>query len=261
MEDVDDDPGAVEHTCSGRALEVSGLARRDLVIDDHDGRFRGVWVVVRVRIFFGGLPLFSLCRLPSLTGLRLFRGRAGGDDPLPARPLGEILQLAFADDGRGGERVAVLRNGRDDVVPQGLHEPAELRQIARVIRVGNVGKLNPDENGQGAKGRRVAHGCEGDLQEDGKTRKREFLDPLHFPVFRQRRPSQMPTASVATPTSPKGTQGKPLAGRLTVGSGSGASEGGAASISSSAVGDGSASISRTVAPRSIFFRSRLTRKA
>ena len=40
MEDLDDHAGAIEHLRAGRALEVARLARRDLVIDDHELRLR-----------------------------------------------------------------------------------------------------------------------------------------------------------------------------------------------------------------------------
>ena len=58
MEDFHDHPGAVEHLRAGRALQVAGLARRNLVVDDDElqpGRAVPVAVGLRGRRPFPGI--------------------------------------------------------------------------------------------------------------------------------------------------------------------------------------------------------------
>ena len=111
VEDLDDDAGAVEHLRAGGALEVARLARRELVVDDHDGapcasgalcaRAASRVVVVARR---EGLvrPRRRLLEARARLGSAL--GRARGDDPVAAGELRELLELALAEHRGGGER-------------------------------------------------------------------------------------------------------------------------------------------------------------
>ena len=60
--------------------------------------------------------------------------------------VGELLELALAEHGRGGERVAPLRDGRDDVVAERVHEAPELGEVGVVVVVGDAGQLNGDQD-------------------------------------------------------------------------------------------------------------------
>ena len=102
VEDLDDDAGAVEDLHAGGAFEVSRLARREIVVDGDDVDL-GVGVhpvVVDLVLFVLVAARFGLALQARLV-LALRRGRP--EMTGAAGELGELLQLALADDGRGLE--------------------------------------------------------------------------------------------------------------------------------------------------------------
>src|SRR5260370_31673022 len=68
MEDLHDHSGPIKHLRTGSALEVACLARRDLLIDDHELRLRRR---VRIRLELRSILLFLVGALKALAGLRL----------------------------------------------------------------------------------------------------------------------------------------------------------------------------------------------
>ena len=116
MEDVDDDARAVEHLRAGRALEVARLARRDLVVDDHDLRLRR-----RLRIgSVGGASGFAPSAPSNRSRAFDLRGVARSDDPLPAGDRREF-EASPRRAPPAAERVAPLRHRADDLVAERLH--------------------------------------------------------------------------------------------------------------------------------------------
>jgi hypothetical protein len=146
VEDLDDHAGPIEHLGAGGALEAAGLARRDLVIDDHERRPRRR---VRVRLGFGRprvrLPFVGI--LEARAGFRLPRGRHRSDDTSPAGDPGEFRKPPLAEHRLAADRVALLRQRADDLVAERLHEAPQLLDARRVRRVVDARELNPDKDG------------------------------------------------------------------------------------------------------------------
>jgi hypothetical protein len=120
-----------------------------LVIDHHHRGLAGglrVALVVLDLVRFAGL--LATGRRPLRARLGLHLRCAGGDDSLAPREVGELLQLALAEDRRGREPVAALRHGRDDVEAERLHEPSELGQVGAVLDVAHPRELHADEDRQ-----------------------------------------------------------------------------------------------------------------
>ena len=165
---------------AGGALEVARLARRDLVVDDDDRASLGVGlvalgvgavVVVCVRLVrvFARPRARALCR-PLGARLRLHLGRAGRDDPLAARSAPRAPSACPRPAPRRRERVAPLRHRPGDVEAQRVHEPAELGEIGRVVRVGHPGELHRHEHRAPACGARVGRrGAGGHGRSAGST--------------------------------------------------------------------------------------------
>ncbi len=161
VEDLDDDAGPIEHLGAGGALQVARLAGRDLVVDDHHRRRAGglgagllggvlVLVVVRrVGVVAGGGAAGA--------GLVLLGRGAGGDGARAAGELRELPELALAEDRGGREGAPLLRDGGDHLVPERVHEAAELGEVGGVIDVADVGELHGHEDGGGAFGGGVRH--------------------------------------------------------------------------------------------------------
>lgn len=75
---------------------------------------------------------------------------AGAPDPTsppPPCPFRELLQLPFAENRGGSQRVAPLGDRRRNVVSERMHEAPELGQIRQVIAVRHAGKLDSDDDG------------------------------------------------------------------------------------------------------------------
>ena len=118
MEDLDDDAGAIEHLRAGRTLEVARLARRDLVIDDHELRLRRR---LRIRLDLRGIRLLLVGVLKAFAGLRLLRDRHRSDDAGPAGDRREFLEPPLAEHRPAADPVALLRHRADDLVTERLH--------------------------------------------------------------------------------------------------------------------------------------------
>src|SRR5208283_5445331 len=83
MEDLHDHASPIKHLRTGSTLEVACLARRDLVIDDHELR---LWRRLRIRLDLRGTRLLLGGALKTFAALRLLRdchrvadGRSAGD--------------------------------------------------------------------------------------------------------------------------------------------------------------------------------------
>src|ERR1019366_4988937 len=144
MEDLHDHAGPIEHLHAGCALEVAGLARRDIVIDDHEPRLRRrLWIALDVR----GIRFLLVGVLKAFAGLRLVRGCHGSDDARSAGDRRELLEPPLAEHRRAADLVALLRHRADDLVTERLHETAQFLEARRMRDVVDAGDLNADENG------------------------------------------------------------------------------------------------------------------
>ena len=143
MEDLHDHAGAIEHLRAGRALEVACLARRDLVIDDHELRLRPRF---RIRLDLRGIRLLLVGVLKALAGLRLLRDRHRSDDARPAGDRREFLKPPLAEHRRAVDLVALLRHRADDLVTERLHQTAQLLEARGVRDVVDARELNADED-------------------------------------------------------------------------------------------------------------------
>ena len=79
MENLHDNPGPVEHLRAGRALEIAGLARRNIVIDYHELR-----PCLRIGLDRPGIRLLLAGVVEALAGLRLALYRHRSDLARPA---------------------------------------------------------------------------------------------------------------------------------------------------------------------------------
>ncbi len=141
MEDLHDHPGAVEHLRAGCALEIAGLARRNIVVDDHELR-----PCLRIRFAPPGVRLLLVGVLKALAGLRLALYRHRSDHAGPAGHRGEFLKPPLAEHRRAADLVALLRQRADDVVTQRLHQAGEFFQARGVFDIVDIGGLDADEN-------------------------------------------------------------------------------------------------------------------
>ena len=148
MEDVDDDAGAIEDVDAGGALEVSQLARRDVVIEGDEGHLLLAvalfLVVVVLAVLLGRGPLEARLVL----GLR----RRGPHVTRAAGELGQILQLALADDGGRGEVLPRLRHLGHGLETQRGHQALELGQAGRELGVIDVRQLHGHQHRFGSFG-------------------------------------------------------------------------------------------------------------
>jgi hypothetical protein len=135
LEDLQDHRSAVEHLGTGGALEVAGLRRRDVVVDQDDAGPLSVPFLLRSRSL-----LLDLAPAPAM------RRNPGGNDPAAAGERRELLQLAFADDGRRCQRLALLRDLADHREPERLAETAQLDQRRRVLLVVDSRKVDSDDH-------------------------------------------------------------------------------------------------------------------
>src|SRR5260221_4025401 len=118
MEDLHDHASPIEHLRTGCTLEVACLARRDLVIDDHELRLRRR---VRIRLDLRGIRLLLVGVLKALTGLRLLRDCHRFDDPRAPGDRREFLKPPLAEHRPAADLVALLRHRADDLVTERLH--------------------------------------------------------------------------------------------------------------------------------------------
>ena len=149
LEDREDHRGAVEHLRACRALEVARLGRRELVVDEHERGARGVGPAV-----FGLLlqRIFRVLFVPLLPDPRAHR-----HDARPARPIGELLQLATAHHRAGLEPRAPLRHAPDHLEPERLRKPRELVERRRELAVGDPRELHSEQHRERARRSRSRH--------------------------------------------------------------------------------------------------------
>jgi hypothetical protein len=143
MEDLHDDASAIEHLRTGCALEIACLARRDLVIDDHElGLLRCLRIVLDLRRFRFLLGTV----LEVLAGLGLPRDRHRSDDARSASERREFLEAALAEHRSATDPGALLRNRANDLVAERLHETPQLLEARGVRDVIDARDLNAYEN-------------------------------------------------------------------------------------------------------------------
>jgi hypothetical protein len=143
MKDLHDNAGPIEHLRPGCTLKVACLARRDLVIDDHELRLRPRF---RISLELRGIRLLLVGALKALAGLRLLRNCLRSDDARSAGDRREFLEPPLAEHRRAVELVALLRHGADDLVTERLHETAQLLDARGVRDVVDARDLNADED-------------------------------------------------------------------------------------------------------------------
>jgi hypothetical protein len=154
LEDLQDEGGAVEHRDARRLLEVAGLGRRDLVVDDDEvralglGRGRASRVHVgRIGVVRGGVGFLVGVAGSAAVEAALLLGRPDRHDPGPSRPAPKLHELARPEDGRVRELAAALRHARDDLGPERPHEPPKLGERRGMLLGRGVRELHPDEDG------------------------------------------------------------------------------------------------------------------
>src|SRR5260221_11667239 len=143
MEDLHDHAGPIEHKRTGRTLEVAGLARRDLVIYDHEFRLRRR---VRVRLDARGIRRLLAGVLKALAGLRSLLGCHRCDDARPARDRRELPELPLPEHRPATDPVALLRNRADDLVTERLHQTAQLLDTRGMSEIIDARDLDADED-------------------------------------------------------------------------------------------------------------------
>src|SRR6266545_1021841 len=118
MEYLHDHASPIEHLRTGCTLEVACLARRELVIDDHELR---LWRRLRIRLNLRRIRLLRVGVLKALTGLRLLRICHRSDDARPAGDRREFLKPPLAEHRPAVDLVALLGHRADDLVAERLH--------------------------------------------------------------------------------------------------------------------------------------------
>ena len=143
MEDLHDHAGSIEHLRAGCALDVAGLARRDIMIEDDEFRLRRrVRIVSRSR----GIRLVLATALKAFAGLRLPRRRHRSDDARPAGKCREVLKPPFAKHRCAVDPVALLRHGAGNLVAERLHQTAQLLEACGMRDVVDIRGLDADED-------------------------------------------------------------------------------------------------------------------
>src|SRR5450631_1268667 len=113
MEDLHDHASPIEHLRTGCTFEVACLARRDLVIDDHELRLRRR---LRIRLSRRAIRLLLVGVLKTLAGLGLLQDCHRSDDACPAGDRREFSKPPLAEYRPAVDRVALLRHRADDLV-------------------------------------------------------------------------------------------------------------------------------------------------
>src|SRR5260221_8883608 len=143
MEDLHDHAGPIEHKRTGRTLEVAGLTRRDLVIDDH---VLGLGRRIRVGLDPGGIGLLLVGVVEALARLRSLLGRHRCDDARPACHRRELRELSLPHYRPAVERVALLRQRADDLVAERLHQTGKLLETPGMSDIVDARALDTDED-------------------------------------------------------------------------------------------------------------------
>jgi hypothetical protein len=168
VEDLDDHAGAIEHLRARGALQVPGLARREVVVHGHQRHLRlghlvGL-VVLRRRALLPASP--GLADLPQRQRGAALAGAAG--------QLGELGQLALAQHRGRGQVVAGLGHAPRDPVAQGLHQPAKLGEARVELGLAHLRQPDRDQYGVAAvTGGHLASPCA--LLRPGEPAARRFL--------------------------------------------------------------------------------------
>jgi hypothetical protein len=149
MEDLHDHAGPIEHLRSGCALEVACLARRDLVIDDHELR---LWGRVWIRLDLRGFRLLFVGILKALARLRLLRDCHRSADARPAGDRPELCEPPLAEHCPAVDPVALLRHRAGDLVTECLYQTAQFLDARGVRDVVDAWQLDANEDGPW-------HGC------------------------------------------------------------------------------------------------------
>ena len=142
VKDLDDHAGPIEHLRAGCALEVAGLARRDVMVDDHECRLRRLGIV----LFLPAVRLVRVGILKALAGLRLAGNGHRSDDAGPAGHGREFLQPPLAQHRRALDLVALLRQGAGDLVTEGVDQTAQFFDVGGMREIVDARKLDADED-------------------------------------------------------------------------------------------------------------------
>jgi len=175
MEDLHDHAGAIKHLRTGCTLEVACLARRDLVIDDHELRLRRhlrIWLDLRASGFFSRRP--QSVRGPSTSaGLPSIRRRPSAGDrreflkpPLPSTVPPPIRRASATSCRRSRNRASspdgqlLDARGVRDVVDARTWMPTRIargtgglvsmiEEVARIVQErGGIRKTRPASHGR-----------------------------------------------------------------------------------------------------------------
>ena len=155
MEDLHDHAGPIEHLRASRTLEVACLARRDVVINDHELRLRRR---LRIRLDLRGVRLLLVGVFKALAGLRHPGYCHRSDDARPAGNRREFLKPPLTEYRPAVDLVSLLRHRADDHVTERLHQAAQLFDARGMRDVIDTRDLDTDEN-RTRNGRFSFHDC------------------------------------------------------------------------------------------------------
>ncbi len=177
VEDVDDDAGAVDDLGLGGALEIAGLTRGDLVVDDDHvgmrhgaenggahrvGKVRGVGLVglavgfevelgLLVLVAFGGGAcrgsFESVALVVGLGAVGLGLGGRARDDAGAPGVGGQLHELAAAEDGTLLRAAPFLGDDAHDLVAERFEQTLQLSDVALMFDVGDIVELERADDG------------------------------------------------------------------------------------------------------------------